>query len=451
MSEDKKPDSSASPSWQTATTPPPTSHPVNSSTQEDAVDQTAEHETAETTIAISTTSTTEQEKLLELVNKFLQDPNVQHASVDRKMSFLTSKGLSKEQAEKALNASQATSSATNPTPPSPPDTALVESDAPLPEAASQTSHQQAQPSQLQLQPQQQQQPSSFPPIPPIITYPESLLPTHTSPPLVTPARLTTFAYFLTTFAATIYGTSTYLINPMLGALHSARHDFATNAQSNIDILNEKLAGIVSIDPNHHNHNHNHNYSKVSASTPENGEENEEKQGEDDTKTDSDEGDASLGKALFTFPEKTTTTTQSHSPTSTSSSPNSSTSPNPTTTTTTDAPNNSAENEIAALTNLSTLLSTTLSTQSDTDSTNSDVRKAVHELNDYLLGLASSAYSGRDSYYSGGGSVYGSGKEGEKEKKNDEVANIRKEIRGIKGMFVSGRKFPVPVPSMSVRR
>lgn len=48
-------------------------------------------------------------------------------------------------------------------------------------------------------------------------------------------------------------------------------------------------------------------------------------------------------------------------------------------------------------------------------------------------------------------MYGSGKEGEKEKKNDEVANIRKEIRGIKGMFVSGRKFPVPVPSMSVRR
>lgn len=399
MSEDKKPDPSTSPSWQT-TTPSPSSAP----TPEKAVQEDT-HQTAETTIAISTTSSTEQEKLLELVNRFLQDPNVQNASVDKKMSFLTSKGLSKEQAEKALNASQDSSSTTNTS--SPQDTASAESDAPQPQPSYQP--------QPTSQSPQQQPPSS--PIPPIITYPESLLPTTTTPPLITPARLTTFAYALATLSATVYGTSTYLINPMLNALHDARHDFATHAQSKIDGLNEKLGGVVSVDPS-------------------NPAEREKKKGGDE-EHDDDEEDA--GRALFTSP-----TNGAHSTTSSSSS----TSPN--TTTTTPSPsqltNHSADSEIASLTKISTLLSTVQTTQSDTDSTNSDVRKAVHELNDYLLGLASSAYSGTSSYY--GGSVYG--KEAEKEKKNDEVANVKKEIRGIKGMFVSGRKFPVPSVT-SVRR
>lgn len=413
MSDNKKTDTHNSPSWQT----PSTLCSAEKSPQETG---DKPEQSAETTIAISTDSSTEQQKLLDLVSKFLQDPNVQHASVEKKRSFLTSKGLSEEQADQALNTTQNTPSTTDSSSPRPSPQAAPVADIPMPASIPQATQ-----SPQQIQPQQQQQQllpqqTNSNPIPPIITYPESLLPHTSPPPLITPARLTAFAYAFATLSATIYGTSKYLINPMLSALHDARHDFASHAQSNIDTLNEKLAGVVPIDPG----------------TKSGGADNDNDDNEDD--------DIDAATALFTQSTGTHTQAQPlpdsppHSATNSMTS-TSSTSPsaaNPTTTST------SAENEITTLTKLSTMLSTTQSDQSDVDNTSDDVRKAVRELNDYLLGLASSAYTG--STYYGGSSVYGVGGGGkDAEKKNDELANVKKEIRALKGVFVSGKKFAVP--------
>ena len=46
-------------------------------------------------------------------------------------------------------------------------------------------------------------------------------------------------------------------------------------------------------------------------------------------------------------------------------------------------------------------------------------------------------------------MYGRGKDGgaeQEKKKNDEIANVKREITRLKGMFVSGKYFPKVVPA-----
>lgn len=85
-------------------------------------------------------------------------------------------------------------------------------------------------------------------IPPIITYPEFLIHTQKPPPLITVSRLLTSLYLVTGAAATIYGTSKYIVNPMVESLSVARHSFFDTANSNIRTLVEKLEQIVSLVP-----------------------------------------------------------------------------------------------------------------------------------------------------------------------------------------------------------
>lgn len=85
-------------------------------------------------------------------------------------------------------------------------------------------------------------------IPPIITYPEFLIHTKKPPPLITVSRLLTSLYLVTGAAATIYGTSKYIVNPMVESLSAARHSFFDTANSNIRTLAEKLEQIVTLVP-----------------------------------------------------------------------------------------------------------------------------------------------------------------------------------------------------------
>ena len=81
--------------------------------------------------------------------------------------------------------------------------------------------------------------------PPIITYPEFLLHAQKPAPLITANRLLTSLYIASGAAATIYGTSKYFIGPMVESLTSARHSLFEGAGASIDVLNQKLESAVS--------------------------------------------------------------------------------------------------------------------------------------------------------------------------------------------------------------
>ena len=84
--------------------------------------------------------------------------------------------------------------------------------------------------------------------PPIITYPEFLVDAHKPPPLITPGRIVNTAYIAGALAFLTYGASKYLISPMTQSLTEARHDFSEHSQSKLDEFNDRLGKIVSRQP-----------------------------------------------------------------------------------------------------------------------------------------------------------------------------------------------------------
>jgi hypothetical protein len=80
---------------------------------------------------------------------------------------------------------------------------------------------------------------------PIITYPEFLLHIRKPPPLITTRHVLASLYLAVGTGATVYGTSKFLINPMIDALNSARHSLLQTASTNVRLMNEKLEHSVS--------------------------------------------------------------------------------------------------------------------------------------------------------------------------------------------------------------
>lgn len=85
-------------------------------------------------------------------------------------------------------------------------------------------------------------------IPPIITYPEFLFCTRKPPPLVTVGNLLTSLYVISGVTATAYGTSNYIVKPMIESLNETRHSLFNTANANLKTLVEKLEQVVSIIP-----------------------------------------------------------------------------------------------------------------------------------------------------------------------------------------------------------
>ena len=85
-------------------------------------------------------------------------------------------------------------------------------------------------------------------IPPIITYPESLLHSQQRLPLITAKRLLAAAYIISGAAALTYGTSKFIVEPMIDNLTSARRSLFESASENLHIINEKLEKAVSVVP-----------------------------------------------------------------------------------------------------------------------------------------------------------------------------------------------------------
>lgn len=102
--------------------------------------------------------------------------------------------------------------------------------------------------------------------PPIITYPEFLLHIQQPPPLITAQRMRASLYTAFVLGLTVYGTSTFLISPMIDALSSARHSVYETCSKNIELMNEKLVKTVSKVPDEFDDEEIHSLSRKRSPT-----------------------------------------------------------------------------------------------------------------------------------------------------------------------------------------
>ncbi|MCJ1274696.1 hypothetical protein MMC21_002494 [Puttea exsequens] len=174
------------------------------------------------------TETENRASLIEKAAKFLEAEGIRNASRERKTEFLLGKGLSGEDVHGLLDENQTT-------------------EAPVAEGV-QTEQQDVSgttsPS-MSSESIPQSSPEPARDVPPIITYPEFLLHSQKPPPLITAGRLFATLYIASGAAATIYGGSKYVVEPMIQSLTSARHSLFETASENIEQLNQKLEQNVS--------------------------------------------------------------------------------------------------------------------------------------------------------------------------------------------------------------
>lgn len=74
---------------------------------------------------------------------------------------------------------------------------------------------------------------------------------------------------------------------------------------------------------------------------------------------------------------------------------------------------------------------------DEESSARELDTRLDMLKDYLQGLA---YTAPTFGYGGGGFMNG-GREENRKEKEDEIAKLKREIRGVKGVLLSARSFP----------
>ena len=150
------------------------------------------------------------------VQKFLADPTVKSAPLDKKRLFLESKGVENELIKKVLE--ETTSKVII-------DAEEFRRTMASPAVSSVTRD-----------------------VPPVVTYPEFLIQPQKPPPLITFGRLFNTAYVVGGMAATLYGVSKYIVAPMTETLTASRHDFASHTEEQLEKLNEKLGGMVTAVP-----------------------------------------------------------------------------------------------------------------------------------------------------------------------------------------------------------
>jgi hypothetical protein len=172
--------------------------------------------------AEATSEPPSRETIIEQARKFLEEEEVRDATTDKKIAFLESKGLHKEEIQTLLGVTRnddATSEDSHPE-----DT---RSEAPIQQPPPQYST---------------RQPS---PTPPIITYPEFLFTPASPSPLITKNRLLTSLYLFSGISALLYGTHNYLITPMVASLTESRHELAETSKNKLEQFITKLESVVS--------------------------------------------------------------------------------------------------------------------------------------------------------------------------------------------------------------
>jgi hypothetical protein len=382
------------PDWQRATPSPPSNEP-----------------SSEQKLSPSDDSPASRSALIEQASRFLEEESIRDAPIDRKISFLESKGLQNDEIQKLLGVSRnpEVSSKTEATPSETPKGASEPS-------ASKSNLQTSQ--SLSPQSKVPSQPSRD--IPPVITYPEFLLQAQKPPPLITAHCLLYTLYLTGGLAAALYGTGKYLVAPMIESLTSARHELAETAQTNLAKLNEKLTANVSKIPPSSLQSHPHA-----------------------TNTDAEDAESITSDPTELFhrdmaTQTTPTMTRSPSPSSASSSQSQ------------ELPKKDITISHTQRLNVIHLHLSEFVAGEDAAVTSMEENKEVmSELQSYLdtliYGSVNSGYSNGmyGSLYSGGGYDGGSGQG--KEAEDDAVAQFKAEIRGVKGALLSARNFPSGAP------
>ncbi|KAF5869306.1 putative peroxin 14 17 protein [Botrytis fragariae] len=330
--------------------------------------------------------------ILEQARKFLEEDDVKNASTDKKIAFLESKGLEGDDIQELLGVSR-NDEATN--------TSITEVKSPDPKTQPQLLPRNSSPST----------PTNYAQIPrdqaPIITYPEFLVQPSASTPLITKHRLLTTLYLFGSLSFLLHGTNTFLIRPMLNTLTESRLSLSSATLNNLQKLIHKLENTVSeIPPTYHHHK---------PLQPE--------------YLDSDAGSVTSDPTELFHRDIGVQTSLPSSPLQTPSSPSLISHANTATTATTI--------QTSRLTTLQGTLSSLLEDSTYESSTSEELETKMSILKEYLQGLVFSTPT--FSYGSGGfgsGDRNGNNKEGE-----DEIAKVKKEIRGVKGVLLSARSFP----------
>jgi hypothetical protein len=358
----------------------------------------------------------------------LEDDSLQEASREKKVQFLREKGVSADNVDKLLPAELAPSSpadesaelktihdttqtptkresTASPTPSIPPEASPTPSSSP----------------QLSSAPSKRD-------VPPIITYPEFLLKPQKPPPLVTFERLANAAYVLAGISTLTWGTSKFLIQPMLESLTEARQSLAETAKSDLETLNSKLESTVSHVP------------YIPTLQQKAAQEREKELGLAAAEEDSDSDPTELfHRDIATQTSPHPSRTLSLSSTSSNMNP-SSNSRDPTT---------SQASRLRSLhSTLSSLLSsqTTQFSESRLQTTLSDFQTTLDKLETSYNPFAIN-YSSNPFQQAPGLSTTDS-KTGAKPvpEKTSEATKFKNEIRALKGAFLSSRNFPTARPA-----
>ncbi|WYZ37560.1 hypothetical protein EsH8_II_001066 [Colletotrichum jinshuiense] len=171
---------------------------------------------------------------LEVARKFLHDDEIKDAPREAKVAFLLSKGLSAQEIEQLLGSSAsepAQEQEITPTQQAPASSTRMTTAAAEPQATTTPQNEISLPQQTDN--------------PPVITYPEFLTKPTRPPPLITANGIFNTLYAFAGISTLLYGTSKYLVAPMVENLTEARYDLHETTSQNLSKIIEKLEGTVS--------------------------------------------------------------------------------------------------------------------------------------------------------------------------------------------------------------
>jgi hypothetical protein len=170
----------------------------------------------------STTSNQSDDSGIAVARRFLDDDEVKSAPRDKKVAFLKAKGISDENIQSLLGSDDE-------------------------DAAAQTTTE-TETTNTPIQTPPSSAPSSSNDRPPIVTYPEFLTKPARPPPFVTTDRLLAALYSFAGLSTILYGTSRFVVSPMVDALTDARIDLHEATSRALETLNTQLEKSVSVVP-----------------------------------------------------------------------------------------------------------------------------------------------------------------------------------------------------------
>ncbi|KEQ63525.1 uncharacterized protein M437DRAFT_25466, partial [Aureobasidium melanogenum CBS 110374] len=332
--------------------------------------------------------------------RFLQDPAVKDAPYHKKKTFLLSKDVSEDMIYQVMGPEDAQhNSDTDGSNVAAQQEFQASKTTPTTDGSSEAAQQEFEATKKAPQPE------TYPrrDMPPIITYPEFLVQPQKPPPLVTVGRLINATYIAGALTASAYALSKYIIAPMADNLNEARHDLFEHTGDHVTNFNDKISKLVSIVPSS---------AKSLPSTPAD---------LADFDTDSITSDPT---ELFHRDVGTQTSPSLSRRTSLSS----------------DAelvkPEAMPLKHASRLDIMKSHLSELLEGAESNGTSNQTLQESVSETRHYLDGL----YYTPPSYsWNADNSLNAS--DASKDKKSDAAVTLKAEIRGVKGVLLSAKRFP----------